>query len=445
MENIYYLNADQQPTDTAIPLIPSDEGAWLGRLDPQNTADGKYLNPHYINDDGAFRSLYSHWIEPLMLYWIYFNFETNEVDKNMTKNDLLFLLSIKQTSNPPEDLLKDQQALLGKWRDGIIDPESPVINEALFNKIDQDIRSNLNGVSFYLQLRLILICTLVGRMPTDFFGNNCYTVLKPSILENLVDIPVTDGKTFTIEFSAAGDTLYPRKLVNKSDKLCRVTVKWNKDEYKDEYTVKVPPHGFVRALFADPEAQHLLELKGCISCNATHSVIQRPSDQNTESLYLYEPYRKPRRLLEGAHLYDAAAYQVCPDGGYIYRAATDIAQLHTNIGDLKPSEMPIRLYSSDVHWARLSENCLLETDFQSDGWKCKEGVIAVAEYVAEDGSNYLLFRTKTEAWQTVGDDIVKTTDAVFVYAMLNRFDSEEYCECVDRYKINLKGEVEWNG
>jgi hypothetical protein len=341
---------------------------------------------------------------------------------------------------------------LNRYREMLTRPQYPNVgSSAAAEKICSEIHGKMAGAPIWLRMRVTAVCLLTNSPPEVIFSEGLKwpgALLGPTIAAKYESgvIDVREGLLFELEpgaVSGPGMKLAPRTLRNKYNKVCSVIIR-----YKGiEHLVKIPPYGFLRAVFSEGSCVRLVSLKGAISCcDAGSAILQKGDDQGSRLFYAHRSGGASR--LVGMPLigpfWDAAADERSGVTGAVVLTA---GELYSTVdpgrkiseGDKAP--LPIRCYRSGSQWGWLYDDGVFVSNLS--GGRDMEGVTAVAEeagrglLICRQGQ-FLDYRSNVERQITEGE---------FVQAMLGRFlqAGQDECEALStqfmRWAILDSGEV----
>ena len=395
------------------------------RMPGREREEGNLLNAELLLDDAVFVDLYDMWIAPAA--------EAMSGSRPEPAAVSLFFAGASEEAGAAF-LERFRRFILGRepYGDGTngIWPLCPA--EKICRQVDQLLADSPQ----YLRLRVKVFSMLLGVMPEEAFaegtGWSGYFCARGSQADRLECRP---GMAFPLTFSDVQE-LYPAVLTNDSDRLCQIEV----TSPSETFRITLPPRGFLRAVFADPEHTRLVSVKGNISFNsaeARNAVVQLPR-RESQALYLYHmSYRDPFELETGGPFTDAAADG---RGGAVILGPRGLYCTHSS--RLLEDRNPVRVYGAGNQWAWHYANGHLEGNLRfRDGRPVTEAIA-----VAEQGDQSLLFLDEAGAWRCRGGIASPISEKEFVQGMLGRFLTEEACEISEsslmRLRITHRGTLE---
>lgn len=328
----------------------------------------------------------------------------------------------------------DCEAFLKEYCRMLTKPQYPNVGSAaMAEKICGQIDKKMIGSPLWIRLRVTAVCLLTNNLPETLFAEGIKwseALLAPAIAAKYESgiIDVEESQVFELEPDAVlepGMRLTARTLRNKGVKACRVVLR-----YKGiEHPVKLPPRGFLRALFSDHGCARLVSLKGCISCCDAGSAILQKGDAGGGSLFYAHRIGGGSRLVRmplTGPFWDAAADE---SNGVIGAVVLTAGELYSTvdsgrrISESSGAPLPIRCYRSGIQWAWLYDDGNLVSNLP--GARNMDGVTAVAEEAGRGllicrHGKYLDYRSNVEREITGGE---------FVQAMLGRFLQAGQGEC----------------
>lgn len=396
---------------------------------------GKRLDAYALRDPIAFNDLYYTWLGFSAIYWRQIETRIQAIGSDAEMrldDDYKYYTGENVTEQECEDYLNNQLKKtfkkLSSDLQGFIDTRDAI-------------RKQMQGIPFYMQLRVIAACLLTYRKPDMLFsqGGNWIDVFSDLMPHREDDLKVEDGMTLQMDFASPlpeGSWLWPRSLYNDSDQTIALNIRWN----RKDYIVHLPPNGRLRALFADEHCERLLGLKGNIAFNA---------DGGTATVQLYDR-EKPNAtiiaVVSGGEAYTAEFKDVLDV--FPLRTAFGVLRAH-DIRDnngrileemMENGELPVRLYAVGNCWARLyGDGTLIYGDTRG-----KRDSVAVT-CVADDGAAICFYTRdgKCCSWSrgtliTIG---VGRQDFLFE-RMMSRFLKQDRCESATGSRVTIETDLQ---
>ena len=328
----------------------------------------------------------------------------------------------------------DCDAFLEGYKRMLTKPQYPNVGSAeSAERICGDIHRKMAGAPLWLRMRVSAVCLLTNSLPEEFFSEGAgwtAVLLAPALAAKYAAgiIDVTNGMALELVPCAGpvpGTGLVPGTLMNRSGEVRRMHIRYD----GVDHPVRIPPHGFLRALFSDRGCSRLVSLKGAVSCCDAGSAILQKGDAGGDGLfYAYRTggaFRLVRMPLPGP-FWDAAADENNGVTGAVVLTANELYSTVDPGQKLLRSDgaaLPIRCYRSGSQWARLYEDGSLVSNLP--GGEAMENVTAVAE---EAGRGLLVCR-KGRCFDYRSNVEREMTEGGFVQAMLGRFLQAGQGEC----------------
>lgn len=438
--SVCYQNGDK------IEKLRINELNTLSMLISQNNCR---LSAKNLTDIGAWADIYMAWIAVCVDYMWFVGHGKNKMEEKAPKTEQVRVIKLFQDGAKEEERVE----FLDSYRKMLTKPGYPNVGKLFMaEKICADIDRQIPDMASYMRLRVKAVCLLANSAPENIFteGAGWNDVISAPVLSATYEagtINVADKMCFEIEPDAGFDSgiqLTAKTLRNKSNTICRIQIQWR----GENYFVKLPPYGFLRAVFADSGHAKLVSLKGSISCCDTDYAIIQMGDEAGNKLY------------HAHHVGDIASLIEIPSSGLFWDAAADEKDGVTGAVILTVNELrstvnrgrrllrgdgisvPIRCYRSGNQWAWLYEEGRLESNLLRNGADM-EGVTAVAE----DAERGLLVCCQGQFWDYRGIVRKEISEDEFIEAMLRRFSQAGSDECEvqvtenRRWAIHDSGEV----
>ncbi len=402
--------------------------------------NGDSLISQQLIQDTSFIDIYNAWIQPCVDYIRGFK------DEFLSDSQIKDLFYNKQNDEEQQkqrdELYTEFFSLIGSQGSyfAALDKNqiwSPYLTQGIAGTVDQA----LGDVDAHIRLRVKIVCLLLGGMPDEVFenGQRWNIGFLPNPMETL-DAEETDEKNeFTLSISPAKE-LKLKILRNTGDTVRNIVVSYG----RRKYTVKIPPNGYVKALFNNDE---LAGIKGCISCHsvgARSAFVHVTGGTNPGVYECYKPYA-PEIVGTNNIVLDAAAHG---ERGAVFLYNHELYDFETG-RTLKTEKLPVCLYGAGSDWAFQYADGHLDTNLhRSNGSK-----VEYARMIVENGDTSLLIMDEQGAWDfdRASPKKSKITEEEFVEAMMARFQHEDACEQISTsygatLRINLDGniEVKWS-
>lgn len=286
-------------------------------------------------------------------------------------------------------------------------------------KLREGIDTQLCGVPAHIRLRYIAVCVFVNLPPEQLLEEGSQWTNWVSGGDEDEVLSVKDGTAFFLNAAGDSETVRVSKtLKNKSQTPCTIFLTYD----KTQYSVKLPPQGILRAVFADTACRTISCLKGTVSCDdSTSAVIQRGTQDGAVLVDVTDSYITEYPPL--GSFTDASADE---DGGFLLLTPRKI---YSNIRDvpLKKSPLPIRCFRAGNQWARLYADGRLECDLG----RGEELTLSEVTAVVEDGERGLLLYKQDGAWDYRLNERKKIPPEEFYWLMMRRFAEPDCCETVE--------------
>lgn len=380
-----------------------------------------------IIDDIKFADLYLSWISPFVneMWRIHKNTKTPAPPEELNR-----VLSLFRPA--ADDRQRDE--FLTQYRDFLSDPATFGIGSPTYAAhLCKDIDQRMVGIAAHLRARVKAACLVANCEPHILFGAQ-WLGQFPMQDNDLLD--VKDGTTFALVLSPMPPQgLIPRTLHNASNCSCEIKVTHG----EREYTIQMPPHGILRAVFLDAECTQLASLKGNISCRDTCQALIQAGDDKGAQLFHISRFTGALPFPRSNHFLDACADE---RGGAIILTARTLCSTLGNEPYLEQRDgqpLPIRCFSSGSQWAWLYADGRLESNLP--GREHMQGVVSVVEDAA-NGNGLLVYSGEGAIDMRQNADR-PVSDEVFCEQMMRRFSHPESCETVEtqlmRFSVTASG------
>ncbi len=394
--------------------------------------DGYQIPAETVRDDLAFSKLYGCWIAPCVSYMCTLERDPEE-EKDRWKDpageknrcNKLFYESADEAEG--KEFLKE-------YIQALTEPGFPNIgDEHSAYKICGEIDKKMAGEPAWMRLRVKAVCVLTNAAPETLFTQGQGW---PDVISEPRDdfFPIANGMAFVIDPSQKVSTLIPGTLHNESDRARVIEIKYYSKDCPKEctyYSVKFPPYGILRVLFADRDHKRpLVSVKGNISCAGCDRAIVQYGGEKGVELAVLDKRRSEKVPFPGIDFYlDAAAEDM---GGAVILGSRDFystinRELYME-GGVTP--LPIRCFRSGNQWARLYQDGQLETNL--------EEAPAEVTAVVEDADRGLLICAGGKTYDYRGDGLAKDiSEEEFCRVMMERFSDAILCETVSTRKTRF--------
>lgn len=404
------------------------------------------LSAGLLADRFAWAHIYTAWITACVDYM--WSMRHEDDDCAAPGEEQIRIAKLFQEGADPEEC----EAFLKEYRECLTRPQYPNVGSAASaEKICVYICRKMAGAPIWLRLRATAVCLLTNSFPETLFSEGArwsHVLLAPAIAARYKadSIEAQEGLTFELEPGAASGPemrLAARTLMNRSGKVCGIRLR-----YKDvDHLIKLPPYGFLRALFSDSRCERLVSLKGCISCcNAGSAIIQKGSSGGDRLFYAHRTGGVSRLVAMPVTgpFWDASADETEGVTGAVVLSADELYSTvdpQRRLSGSSGKPLPVRCYRSGNQWAWLYEDGVLAGNLC--GGADMDGVTAVAE---EAGRGLLVCR-HGKFFDYRSNVEREITEGEFVQAMLGRFLQAGQGECevlatqFMRWRILDSGEV----
>lgn len=436
-----------------MPIIISSNGNPLPQIQTANVkgfrAPGKVVKnvdsprscliSQQLIQDTSFIDIYAAWIQPCVDF-------IREFKDGFLSDSQINDLFYKEQND--EEQQKQSDELYTEFF-SLIDGKGPYFNALgqsriwsprLTGGIATAVDQALVGVAAHIRLRVKIVCLLLGGMPEDVFvnGKRWSNDFLPNPIETLGTEETDERNEFTLSISPVKE-LKLKILRNTGDMVRSIVVSYG----RRKYTVKIPPHGYVKALFNNDE---LAGIKGCISC---HSVDVRSAFVHVTggtNPGVYECYKPnaPSTVNTDKNALDVAAHG---EYGAVFLYSHELYDFETG-RTLKTEKLPVCLYGAGSDWAFQYADGHLDTSLLGpNGSK-----VEYARMIVENGDMSLLIVDEQGTWDFGSTSLkkIKITEEEFVEAMMARFQHADACEQIStsygatlRIKLDGNIEVKW--
>lgn len=405
-----------------------------GRVVKKTDAPRSCLISQQLIQDTSFIDIYAAWIQPCVdfirgfkgdfpsnsqINHLFYKEQNNEEQQSQSDELYTEFVSLINGESPYFEALGKSQI----W--------SPRLTDGIATAVDQA----LVGVAAHIRLRVKIVCLLLGGMPEDVFvnGKRWSKDFLPNPMETLGTEETDERNEFTLSISPAKE-LKLKILRNTGDTVRSLVVSYG----KRKYTIKIPPHGYVKALFNNDE---LAGIKGCISC---HSVDARSAFVHVTGGInpgVYECY-KPHDPSIVPTKYNALDIAAHGEHGAVFLYDRELYDFETG-RTLKTEKLPVCLYGAGSDWAFQYADGHLDTSLL----RPNRSKVEYARMIVENGDTSLLIMDEQGAWDFGSTRPMEITEEEFVEAMMARFQHTDACEQISTsygatLRIKLDGDIE---
>lgn len=398
--------------------------------------DKRKLSESMVTDDLYFDELYNLWICMCVEYVLRERKDSQKAgelmgelfcsDENLKEVELIRKL-FRSDEQETEEKKEKCRKFMEYYCEMMITPvANPFCPKDICTNIRKVIEDNMRGIPEYIKLRVLVVCVFLGRVPEEIFesGKEWYKVIFGEINhdedeKNYCDIE--KGMKFYLNLKGEGK-LFPRILRNNNEEVCEFKVIY----LKDTYTIKMPPYGILRAVFADENCKTLVSIKGNITFDDVGKALVQRGEKDNCILERYSLQDGSMEISNKGFLLDASTNG---RGGITLLSPQGISStMYIKV----PEELPIRCYGSGEAWAWLNADGNLNGNL-GDGKMLKD-----VTAVVEDGDKGLLVCCKGKCWDYRKIPKVEISEMEMVQVMLKRFITKEgECESVRTRYLQL--------
>ncbi len=397
-----------------------------------NIEDNEYrLSVQSLTDRAGWAEIYIKWIVPgIDQMWLRIYNDDEAPEKERIHAAKLFLEGSDK---------RECEEFLDKYRMMLVDPFSVSVgNETSARAICGEIDKKLALAEPYLRLRVKAVCLLANSFPENLFSEGAgwagmLTAPQNEAKHRASEISVNGNDIFALDPCAGqGEPLVPKTLRNENGNVCSIAICC--DGIK--YSVKLPPYGILRAVFAD-DGKTMVSLKGCISCCDTQNAVIQRGDKGGIRLFAAARKKSVVELQPISLLWDACADVHDGIPGAVILTANELYSTLTGLllESCKEVLMPVRCYRAGNQRAWLYEDGGFDSSLPGADQGKMRGVTAVVE----DAERGLLICREGRFFDYRATFECEVSKKTFVETMLSRFAQAEQDEC----EVQKTGFMRW--